>query len=104
MKFAHLHQIVATEKEQLIGNDGHPGLQCFVALDFLIVDGDGALVLEQQAGKMLDDGGFAGAVEAHEAVDGALRYGQAEMIQRRVSVETLCDIFYFNHSRVSFLP
>ena len=91
----HLPDGPLGEIEPVVGDHADAALDGGVFVDGLALQSQGAAVRAVDAGEVADDGGFARAVGAHQAVHRALGDGQAGVVQRAEAVKALDDVFCF---------
>ena len=97
VKPGHVRRGGLGEEEHFIGNVSDAFLDVIVFVYRASVDGHLAGVRPVDAREMTDDGGFAGAVGADEAVDGSVRHVHIELIERGKAVKTLDHVDCFDH-------
>ena len=87
----------------IVGDGGHQGLFPRVFIHALPLHQDLAAVGTVDAGKMADDGGFARAVGAYQAVYPAVGHCNVRAVQGAKAVEGLDQTLYLDHCPTSSL-
>ena len=93
----HVLQSGAGVVEHIVGDAADAPLGGGVLKNRRALQGDLTAVRAVDAGQVADGGGLARAVGAHQAINPAFGYGEAQIVQSPKRAKGFGDVFHFKH-------